>query len=86
MICVLLRYSERLSTTSESSYVLFQRPIVEAEHQLLHPILQTLAGSEWDWIKSLISSFNAGDIGKFDSLANNFEAEASLLSFSSDGL
>jgi len=49
-----------------------------ADKQLLHPILQTLTGSEWEWIKSLISAFNAGDIGKFDSLANNFEAEVSL--------
>jgi 26S proteasome regulatory subunit N9 len=48
-----------------------------ADIQLLHPILQTLTGSEWEWIKSLISAFNAGDIGKFDSLANNFEAEVS---------
>jgi hypothetical protein len=47
------------------------------EVQLLHPILQTLTGSEWEWIQALISAFNNGDIGKFDTLANNFESEVS---------
>ena len=42
-----------------------------------HPILQTLVGTEHEWIKSLISAFNAGEIGKFESLANNFSSEVS---------
>jgi hypothetical protein len=42
-------------------------------------MLETLTGSEWEWIKHLISAFNAGDIGKFDSLANNFESEVSAV-------
>lgn len=45
---------------------------------LQHPILQTLAGTEWAWIKDLIGSFNAGAIGRFDSLANQFASEPIL--------
>jgi 26S proteasome regulatory subunit N9 len=45
--------------------------------QLQHPILQTLVGTEHEWIKTLISAFNAGEIGKFESLANNFSKEVS---------
>ncbi|WWD01176.1 hypothetical protein V866_008116 [Kwoniella sp. B9012] len=45
---------------------------------LQHPILQTLVGSEWEWIKDLISSFNAGEIGKFESLANHLGNEPIL--------
>lgn len=45
--------------------------------QLQHPILQTLVGTEHEWIKALISAFNAGEIGKFESLANNFSKEVS---------
>ncbi len=43
-----------------------------------HPILQTLEGTEYGWIKDLISAFNAGAIGKFDSLSNHFGAEPIL--------
>lgn len=43
-----------------------------------HPILQTLEGTEYGWIKDLISAFNAGAIGKFDSLSNHFDAEPIL--------
>lgn len=45
---------------------------------LQHPILQTLTGTDHEWIKSLISAFNAGEIGKFESLANNFPSEPIL--------
>ncbi|ORY28276.1 hypothetical protein BCR39DRAFT_535243 [Naematelia encephala] len=45
---------------------------------LQHPILQTLSGTEYEWIKDLISAFNSGEIGKFDSLANNFSSEPIL--------
>ncbi|RSH93921.1 26S proteasome regulatory subunit [Saitozyma podzolica] len=45
---------------------------------LQHPILQTLVGTEHEWIKTLISAFNAGEIGKFESLANNFSKEPIL--------
>lgn len=36
-----------------------------------------MIGTEHEWIKTLISAFNAGEIGKFESLANNFAAEVS---------
>ncbi|WWC89772.1 uncharacterized protein L201_004698 [Kwoniella dendrophila CBS 6074] len=45
---------------------------------LQHPILQTLVGTEWEWIKDLISSFNGGEIGKFESLANHLSNEPIL--------
>ncbi|WOO81356.1 26S proteasome regulatory subunit RPN9 [Vanrija pseudolonga] len=45
---------------------------------LQHPILQTLDGTEYGWIKDLISAFNAGAIGKFDSLTNHFASEPIL--------
>jgi len=45
---------------------------------LQHPILQTLVGTPYEWIKDLISAFNAGAIGKFDSLSNNFSSEPIL--------
>lgn len=43
-----------------------------------HPILQTLEGTSDGWIKDLISAFNAGAIGKFDSLSNHFDSEPIL--------
>ncbi|WWD16129.1 hypothetical protein CI109_100554 [Kwoniella shandongensis] len=45
---------------------------------LQHPILQTLVGTEWEWIKDLISAFNGGEIGKFESLCNNLPNEPIL--------
>ncbi|WRT67337.1 uncharacterized protein IL334_004307 [Kwoniella shivajii] len=45
---------------------------------LQHPILQTLVGTEWEWIKDLISAFNGGEIGKFESLANHLSNEPIL--------
>ncbi|GMK55133.1 hypothetical protein CspeluHIS016_0201890 [Cutaneotrichosporon spelunceum] len=44
---------------------------------LQHPILQTLDG-DYAWIRELISAFNAGAIGKFDSLSNHFASEGIL--------
>ncbi|KAL7424211.1 26S proteasome regulatory subunit [Cryptotrichosporon argae] len=45
---------------------------------LQHPILQKLVGTEHEWIKDLIAAFNAGEIGRFESLANHFPAEPIL--------
>ncbi|ORX33766.1 putative proteasome regulatory particle subunit [Kockovaella imperatae] len=45
---------------------------------LQHPILQSLAGTPNEWIKDLISAFNNGEIGKFESLANHFSSEPIL--------
>ena len=46
--------------------------------QLQHPILQSLNGTESAWIKDLISAFNNGSIGRFESMANNFASEPIL--------
>ncbi|CAD6567430.1 MAG: 26S proteasome regulatory subunit [Tremellales sp. Tagirdzhanova-0007] len=45
---------------------------------LQHPILQTLNETEYDWIKSLISAFNGGDIGRFESLTDKLPSEPIL--------
>ncbi|WVQ78556.1 hypothetical protein IAT38_000642 [Cryptococcus sp. DSM 104549] len=45
---------------------------------LQHPILQTLVGTQWEWIKDMISAFNAGEIGKFESLCTNLPNEPIL--------
>ncbi|WVO14058.1 hypothetical protein L204_101685 [Cryptococcus depauperatus] len=45
---------------------------------LQHPILQVLDGTEYEWIKVMISSFNAGEIGRFESLCNNLPNEPIL--------
>lgn len=45
---------------------------------LQHPILATLTGTEYEWIKDLISAFNSGAIGKFDALASHFSSEPIL--------
>ncbi|RUS25028.1 hypothetical protein BC938DRAFT_472729, partial [Jimgerdemannia flammicorona] len=45
---------------------------------LMHPILDSLMGTTYDWLKGLLIAFNAGDIGKFESLAPKFPAEPLL--------
>ena len=43
--------------------------------QLMHPILDDLDHSEYDWIKKLLFTFNEGNIGKFEALAPLFPKE-----------
>jgi hypothetical protein len=43
--------------------------------QLQHPVLDALEGGEHGWIKTLLFAFNAGDIGKFESLVPQFQTE-----------
>lgn len=43
--------------------------------QLMHPILDDLDQSEYDWIKKLLFTFNEGNIGKFEALAPLFPKE-----------
>jgi len=45
--------------------------------QLMHPILDDLDQSEYDWIKKLLFTFNEGNIGKFEALAPLFPKEVS---------
>jgi hypothetical protein len=41
----------------------------------MHPILDDLDQSEYDWIKKLLFTFNEGNIGKFEALAPLFPKE-----------
>lgn len=43
----------------------------------MHPILDDLDQSEFDWIKKLLFTFNEGNIGKFEALAPLFPKEVS---------
>ncbi|KAF9919872.1 26S proteasome regulatory subunit [Linnemannia zychae] len=47
---------------------------------LMHPILESLVGTEREWLKNLLFAFNSGDIGKFEALAPHFAQEAILQS------
>lgn len=38
----------------------------------MHPILDSWTGTEHEWLRTLLFAFNAGDIGKFESLAGHF--------------
>ena len=35
----------------------------------MHPILDALNGSQHEWLKKLLFTFNEGNIGKFEALA-----------------
>ena len=45
---------------------------------LLHPILTSLQGTEHSWISDLLFAFNAGDIGRFESLIPRLSQELML--------
>ncbi|ORX47061.1 PCI-domain-containing protein [Hesseltinella vesiculosa] len=45
---------------------------------LMHPILDSLTNTEHDWLRALLFAFNAGDIGKFESLAPHFSSQPLL--------
>ncbi|KAL5478831.1 RPN9 [Sanghuangporus weigelae] len=45
---------------------------------LMHSILSSLDGTPHEWIKKLLFTFNAGDIGKFEALAPLFPKEPIL--------
>src|ERR1700689_4133452 len=47
----------------------------------MHPILDDLDQSEYDWIKKLLFTFNEGNIGKFEALAPLFPQEVCLSKF-----
>jgi hypothetical protein len=48
--------------------------------QLQHPVLEALDKGEHSWIKTLLFAFNAGDIGKFESLVPQFQTEVRRVS------
>lgn len=45
---------------------------------LMHPVLDSLSGTEYDWLRSLLFAFNAGDIGKFEALVPHFPKQPLL--------
>jgi 26S proteasome regulatory subunit N9 len=45
---------------------------------LMHPILDALNGSQHEWLKKLLFTFNEGNIGKFEALAPLFPKEPIL--------
>jgi 26S proteasome regulatory subunit N9 len=45
---------------------------------LMHPILDSLNGTQHEWLKKLLFTFNEGNIGKFEALAPLFPKEAIL--------
>ncbi|RXW22104.1 hypothetical protein EST38_g3730 [Candolleomyces aberdarensis] len=45
---------------------------------LMHPILDSLDGTQHEWIKKLLFTFNEGNIGKFEALAPLFPKEPIL--------
>lgn len=47
----------------------------------MHPILNALDGTQHEWIKKLLFTFNEGNIGKFESLAPLFPKEVSMMMY-----
>ncbi|KAI8097699.1 uncharacterized protein BX664DRAFT_293380 [Halteromyces radiatus] len=45
---------------------------------LMHPVLDSLANTENDWLRTLLFTFNNGDIGKFEALAPHFNKQPLL--------
>lgn len=45
---------------------------------LSHPIVDALKGTEHEWMGVLLMAFNAGDIGKFESLSNQLHSQPLL--------
>ena len=41
----------------------------------MHPILDALNGTQHEWLKKLLFTFNEGNIGKFEALAPLFPKE-----------
>lgn len=45
---------------------------------LAHPVLQSLKGTNREWLVDILYAFNAGDIAKFEELRPKWEAQADL--------
>ena len=46
----------------------------------MHPILDALHGTQHEWLKKLLFTFNEGNIGKFEALAPLLPKEVFILS------
>ncbi len=61
--------SERLTRAHDLSIAaLLGETIYNFGELLQHPILAALDGTDLEWIKQMLFVFNAGDIGKYESL------------------
>lgn len=49
--------------------------------QLTHPILHALDGTELEWLKDIIYTFNEGDITKFEVNASKLANEVGMIAF-----
>ena len=47
----------------------------------MHPILDALNGTQHEWIKKLLFTFNEGNIGKFEALAPLFPKEVCAIKY-----
>lgn len=45
---------------------------------LAHPIIDSLKGTEYEWLVELLKAFNSGDIGKFDQMKPQWSQMADL--------
>lgn len=41
----------------------------------MHPVLESLVGTEHEWIKAILFAFNAGDIPTFEKLTPSMASE-----------
>ncbi|XP_062509700.1 26S proteasome non-ATPase regulatory subunit 13-like [Corticium candelabrum] len=46
---------------------------------LAHPVLESLKGTENDWLVSLLYAFNSGDIGQFELLKSHWQKQEDLV-------
>ena len=47
----------------------------------MHPILDSLTSTPYEWLKKLLFTFNEGNIGKFEALAPVFPKEVCIHSY-----
>ncbi|KAG6827558.1 hypothetical protein H0H92_011309 [Tricholoma furcatifolium] len=70
---------ERLSRAHDLSLSAFLgETIYNFGELLMHPILDALNGTPYEWIKKLLFTFNEGSIGKFEALSPLFPQEPIL--------
>lgn len=60
---------ERVLRAHDLGLAAFLGEIYNFGELLIHPILDALKGTEYEWIKDMLVVFNEGDIGRFEALA-----------------
>ncbi|KZT50891.1 PCI-domain-containing protein [Calocera cornea HHB12733] len=74
-----LNAEERLSRAHDLALAaLLGDTIYNFGELLMHPILDSLTGSQYEWIRDLLFVFNSGNIGKFEVIATQFSREPIL--------